>query len=486
MDLSTRAIKSTVWYVATRLWAQVLSWVVTLILARLLTPKDYGLFAMSLAVISFLELFQEFGFGVAIIQRQNISRQQLNTMFWIVFTASLAIVVVAFLGAGLAATFYREPQLIWMVRILSFIFLLNSLGMVPYNLLTKEIDFKHRSLAEGFGVVTSAGVAIILAYLSYGVWALVLGQLARAVVRNISVAIFCGWVPGFEISLSGMKGIMKFGLQVAGASGMSTLSEVANTSIIGRFLGGSDLGFYSMADGLGKSNPLHRLSTAVIQQLSFPIFSKLQHDTEQLRKYFLRITKYLAVISFPLQIGMALVAKDLIHVLLSEKWLPMVRILQIFSLGGIFLIFPLPSASVLFARGKSDVLLRFSGISGFVLVIAFFIGSQFGLNGVAVGWIIVFPALRLYLLSLSLRELDLSLRVYVGNIYSPLMATLAMTVIILLLRMVVHAHIGALGRLILDVSAGAASYFIILLLIDRGFGSDVKYITREVLSASRS
>jgi teichuronic acid exporter len=486
MELNTQVIRSTAWYVATRLWTQVLSWAVTLVLARLLSPKDYGLFAMSLAVVAFLELFQQFGFGVAIIQRPSMTKQQLNAIFWIVSTASLAVVVVAFLGAGLVATFYREPRLIWMVRILSLTFLLNSFGTVPYNLLTKEIDFKHRSLAEGFGVVTSAGVAIILAYLSYGVWALVLGHLARAAVRNASMSIFCGWIPGFEVSFSGMSGIMRFGLQIAGASGISTLSEVANTSIIGRFLGGSDLGFYSMAENLGKSNPLHNLSTAVINQLSLPIFSRLQEDAEHLRKYFLRITKYLAVISLPLQIGMALVARDLIYVLLSEKWLPIVGIFQIFSLGGVLYILPLPSAPVLTARGKSDTLLKFSGISAFVIIIAFLIGSQFGLNGVAVSWIIAFPILRLYLLSLALKELNLTKWGYVENISSPLMATVAMTVIVLLLEIAAPVPTGVLGRLILEVTVGAASYFMVLFLIDRKFSSEVKYITREVLSVSRS
>jgi O-antigen/teichoic acid export membrane protein len=441
---------------------------------------------MSLAVVAFLELFQQFGLGVAIIQRPSMTKQQLNAIFWIISTASLAIVVVAFLGAGLVATFYREPRLVWMVRILSLTFLLNSLGMVPYNLLTKEIDFKHRSLAEGFGVVGSAGVAIGFAYFGYGVWALVLGHLARAFVRNISMTIFCGWVPGFDISLSGMKGIMRFGLQIAGASGISTLSDVANTSIIGRFLGGFDLGLYSMAESLGKSNPLHNLSTAVINQLSLPIFSRLQKDVEHLRKYFLRISKYLAVISLPLQVGMALVAKDLIHVLLSDKWLPVVGIFQIFSLGGVLYILPLPSAPVLTARGKSDTLLKFSGLSAFVIIIAFLIGSQFGLNGVAVSWIIAFPILRLYLLSLALRELNLTKREYVGNISSPLMATVAMTLIVLLLRVVAPPHTGALGRLILEVTVGAALYFMVLLLIDREFGSDLKYLTRELLSVSRS
>ena len=168
-----------------------------------------------------------------------------------------------------------------------------------------------------------------------------------------------------------------------------------------------------MAEGLGKSNPLHRLSTAVINQLSLPIFSRLQHDTEQLRKYFLKITKYLAVISLPLQVGMALVAKDLIHVLLSEKWFPMAGILQIFSLGGVLSILALPSAPVLTARGKSGTVLKFSGISAFVMMIAFFIGSQVRARRGSVSWIIAYPVLRLYLLSLSLRELGLTMRAYV-------------------------------------------------------------------------
>jgi O-antigen/teichoic acid export membrane protein len=300
------------------------------------------------------------------------------------------------------------------------------------------------------------------------------------------MTIFCRWFPGLEISLSGMKGIMRFGLQIAGASGISTLSEVANTSIIGRFLGGSDLGLYSMAESLGKSNPLHRFSTAVINQLSLPIFSKLQYDTEQLRKYFLKITKYLAVISLPLQVGMALVAKDLILVLLSEKWFSMAGLLQVFSLGGILCILVLPSSPVLTARGKSGTVLKFSCISSFVMMIAFFTGSRFGLEGIGVSWIIAYPVLRLYLLALSLRELGLTMQTYVKNISSALIATVAMTFIILLLRVVAPPHTGALGRLIFEVSEGVLSYFMVLFLIDRKFSSEVKYITREVLSVSRS
>src|SRR5687768_14177820 len=140
MDLKTKAIKSTVWYVGTRVWVQALSWGVTLVLARLLSPEDYGLFAMAFTVITFMELFQEFGLGVSIIQRPNMSKFQINAIFWLLAGASILIVVFTFLGAEFASRFYEEPRLVWMIRILSLSFLFNSLGVVPYSLLTKEID----------------------------------------------------------------------------------------------------------------------------------------------------------------------------------------------------------------------------------------------------------------------------------------------------------------------------------------------------------
>lgn len=485
IDLRTRAMKSTIWYATTRLWTQALSWGVTIILARLLTPNDYGLFAMALTVITFLEMFQEFGLGVAIIQRQKLMRQQLNAIFWIVSAASLAITALAICGARIVANFYNEPRLVWMIHILSLTFLLNSFGMVPYSLLTKEIDFKKRSLAEAYGVVASAAVTLILAYLGYNVWALVFGHLVKTALRNTAMTVFCRWIPGFQTSFADMKEIMKFGLNVVGSLGISTLSEVANTSIIGRFLGGHTLGLFSMADSLGKSNPLHKLSTSILNQVSLPVFSKLQEDDERLREYFLKITKYLAVISLPMQIGMALIANDLVHVLLSEKWLPMVGLLQVFCLGGVFYVLPLPSGPVLQARGRADLGFKISAITATVMTSAFFIGAQISLSTVAALWLVSFSSLRIYLLWVSLRELDLRVRKYIKNIYPSVVGTAIMAIIILTGRIMFTSTTGPLERLILEVGMGAAVYGIVLLLIDRGVSVEIRYIVKEVFSVSR-
>src|SRR5205823_4056597 len=132
--------RSAAWYAGARVWTQGLSWAVTVLLAAWLTPVDYGLFAMALGVVTFLELFQELGMGTAIVQRRDLTSPQVNTIFWIVSSASLALVLVASLGAGPVARFYAEPRLVWMIRILSLTFLLNSLGMVSESLLMREID----------------------------------------------------------------------------------------------------------------------------------------------------------------------------------------------------------------------------------------------------------------------------------------------------------------------------------------------------------
>src|SRR5688572_19119510 len=236
MDLKTKAIKSTAWYIGTRVWIQALSWGVTLVLARLLAPEDYGIFAMAFTVITFMQLFQEFGLGVSIVQRQNLSKPQINAIFWLLFGVSIVVVALSFAGAEFAAGFYNEPRLVWMIRILSLTFLFNSLGVVSYSLLTKEIDFRGRSLAEAWGVITSSLLSLTLAYFEYGVWALVVGQLARAGVRTIAMSIFSKWVPGLEISFAEMRETIKFGLHVAGGSTLGSFSETINNAIVGRFL----------------------------------------------------------------------------------------------------------------------------------------------------------------------------------------------------------------------------------------------------------
>jgi len=479
-DLKRKAVQSTAWLASNRLVTQIISWGVTLVLARLLAPDDYGLFAMAVAVITFLELFQEFGVGAAIVQRQNLTQHQLSTVFWTTLGASSLIAGAAALGAPVAARFYHEPRLLPIIQALSVTFLVNSLGTVPFNLLTKAIDFRRRFIAEALAVVVSSGLALFVAWRGFGVWALVAGTLGRAVTLNVAALLLSRWLPRFEFAWNETKDLLRFGLRVAGGTAAQTLSNVANTAILGRLLGRQDLGYYSVADALGRSNPLHRLSTSIVTQLSLPIFSKLQDREDELRRYYIRINRYLAVIALPLQVGVAIVAVDLVTVFLSEKWLPVAPVLRLFSLGGIMSILPLASFPLLTARGQVTFAFRYQVVFAIIMVVVSYVGGRFGLLAVAGSWAVVYPLLRVIPLVRGLREVNLSLMDYLRSISAPLLAAAIMAAVLLVALRLPWMPDGSGARLTVCVAIGALSYLSALFLADRGLAFELREILQEL------
>jgi teichuronic acid exporter len=477
-DLESRVIRSTGWLAATRLGTQGVSWAATLVLARLLTPQDYGLFAMAMTMLAFLQLFQEIGLGTAIIQRQNITGEQLNAVFWIVVSTSLVITLISALGAPLVAAFYREPRLAGMARILALTFLLNALGMIPYNLLTRAIDFPRRSLAEALGVIVGVSTSLTLAYWGHGVWALVLGHLAGALIRNATLIMLCGWLPARVVSFGQVRGMLSFGLRMSAVEALGTVSTALNRTIIGRFTGSLGLGLFAMADTL--SSGVHRISTSLVNQFSLPVFSAVQEDEEVLRRSFLRLSKYLAVVAVPAQVGLTLVARDLVLALLSGKWLAMVGLLKVFCLSGIAYVLPLPVSALLTARGRAQTLLRLAWLATVLSTAAFLAGSPFGLAGIAAAWIVAYPPFRIYLLWLGLRELRITPRQYVECIGPTLVAVATMALALLIMQATFAPPSGWVS-LALSVVVGGLAYVPLIALMDKQLRVDVKtLLTRSV------
>lgn len=482
-DLRTRAIKSTAWLLSFRLGSQVLSWAVAIFIARFLTPADYGLFAMALTVVASVELLRELGLGAAIIQRQDLTAEHLNTIFWLVACVSTALFVVLWTGAEMAAAFYAEPRLVWVLRILGVTVLLNVLGFIPYSLLTKEIDFRRRAVAAMIGAVSSSLVALILAYHGYGVWALIVGQLANAAVFNVALLVAARWLPGFRLSFRKIDEILRFGLRLAAVSAIGVCSPIVNRVLVGRFLGGPALGLFTMGETLAEAP--HKISSAVIHQLSLPIFAKLQREDAELRKYFLKITKYLALATIPAQVGMALVAHDLVVVVLTERWIPVVALFQLFCVGSLFHILSLPPYPLLVARGRDRTLLRFNGVAAIVTAAAILLGAQVSLLAAGAAWLVAFVVLKIVLLRFALREVGITLRSYVDHILPSVLATIAMSVAVVAARQL-DAVDGNVLRLAFEVILGGLVYVTALLLIDRRLLPEMKGIIHDMFMTSRA
>jgi len=483
-NLRTRAIKSTAWLLTFRLGSQLLSWVVTIFVARFLTPADYGLFAMALTVVGSVELLRELGLGTAIIQRQDLTAGHLNTIFWIVALVSTALVSVLWIGAGAVATFYAEPRLVWVLRILGVTVLLNFIGFVPYSLLTKDIDFRRRSIAAMVGVISASIVTLSLAYLGYGVWALIFGQLTNAATFNVGLVLAARWVPGLRLSFRDIAGILKFGLRLSAVSAIGLVSPIANRALVGRFLGAPALGLFTMAETLAEAP--HKISSGAIHQLSLPIFAKLQREEVELRRYFLKITKYLALATFPAQVGMALVAQDLIVVLLTSRWTPMILLFQLFCVGNLFHILTLPPYPLLVARGRAGTLLKFNGAAAIATAAAILLGTQISLVAVGAAWLVALAAFKIVLLSLALREVGIAARTYLRHIVPSIIATIVMSATVLVARHVDATGSAGIQRLAFEVVLGASVYVAMLLAVDRKLVGEMKSIIHDMFISSRA
>jgi len=483
-SIRTLAMKSAAWYGATRLWGQLISWIVTLLLARLLLPQDYGLFAMALSVLTLLELLQEFGLGTALVQRQNLTREQINTVFWVVAAASLVLTAGTFLAAGAISEIYGEPALAWPLRMLSLTFLLNNLGMVPYSLLTKAINLRHRSIAEACATSTSALVALTLAWMGWGVAALVLGHLARSVVGCVLLTVFAGWWPGLSVSRGGVSSLFGFGLKMAGSHLVGAGSTALGTFIMARMLSSAAVGLYSMAESL--TDAPNRLSTAVINQISLPVFARLQDDRESLAAHFLKISKVLAIISLPTQIGLALVAPDLIPLLLSPNWSPMIVPFQILCLQSTMVLATLTCSPLLTARGRATLLFGLAVASFACFVGGVLVGSLFGLVGIALARLITTLPLRGVMLFRTLDELQLSLGTYFRALSAPFWATAAMGAAVLGVQHAAAQPTHRLELVVLSITAGALTYLVALFLLDRTLVPDLKIMLRDLRGTSNA
>ena len=478
------AVKAAAWYGATRLWAQALSWGVTIVLARLLTPGDYGLYAMALSVLLMLELLQEFGLGTAIVQRHDLTREQINGIFWFVAGTSFVLATVTFVAAPLAASFYAEPRLTWTLRILCVNFLLNSLGMVPYNLLTKEIDLRHRSLSEACGSAASAIVALVLASAGFGVWALVLGYLGRAIVLNGALTVFARWRPGLDASFRGMRSVLAFGMRVAGMHLIGNFSPTVTTFVLARLLGPASVGLYSMSQGLADAP--HRLSTSIINQISLPVFARVQADRHQLATYFFQISRTLALVALPLHAGLIVTAPDLVPALLSSKWLEMVVPFQIMCVESAVVVLTLTASPLLTAVGRVDILLQRSMLSLGAMTVAAVVGGPFGLAALTVARVVLILPLRLCILRDGLRELGVTYMAYARHLGSPLIATALMSAAVMLAHVGLLAAAGPFERLVAEVLLGGATYGLALPLLDRPLLGEVKTIARDLWSRSHA
>ncbi len=474
MNLEQQAVKSVFWVGLARTAGQILAWSVTLVLIRILSPDDYGLMGMVLAYKFFVTIFFDMSIGEAVLQKKNLSEADIYTAFWICTSFAVALYAITWFAAIAWADFFSAPELIPAVRVIGVSLLFLSIKEIPNRLMARDFEFKKRSFCEMASGVTNILISLVLALRGWGVWSLIIGEVAKDFTLMLLILVYKRWLPRFEFSFSSAGQMLKYGLPVTAHYVLDYFSSRMDVILIGRLLGQTILGYYSVALSLSRM-PVDK-GVFIIQGVVFPLFSKLQDNREDFLKYYYMVIYLISLFCFPVFLGMFAISEDIIIVVLSSKWLPSLFAFKIFCFLGILLSFKGILLVMLKARGNTKAVFMFSVYSAIFMPLSFWILSRFGLTGMAVSWISVYPFLFSYLCYHVLKDIQASLFESVKRIRHALIASCLMVMVIGLVKWTVFQNNSTLMALIVHISTGIFIYTGYFYFFSRKTYSDIKRI----------
>ncbi len=464
-DLDRPLVRGIAWTGAARWSTQAVTWAATLVIARILSPSDYGIFSLATLYLGFLSLVTEFGLGSAIVTIRNLTDLeigQLNTLS----------VLLGFTGFGLTcvaaiplARFFHTPPLAAVLAIMALGFVIASLQSVPTALLQRDLDFKYISLVDIAKSVSMTTVMLFLAFMGAGYWTLVFGSLVGAVVA--CTLTLAKRRHGFALpKRSDLKRAVGFSWQVL--VGRISWYGYSNSDffVAGRVLGDVVLGYYSLAWNLANL-PIEKMTT-LIGSVTPGIYSAAQNDKEALRRYVLKPVEAIGILIFPVMAGLAVVASDAVPVVLGPKWTSAIVPLQLLSIYAcVRSVMPL-LAQVLIATGDSRFVMWANISSLAIFPVVFWRASlNSGAVGIAAAWILVYPLNAIPIFLRARNRIQLSSISFFKALWPGLSSTMLMVGSVLLLKLAIPARMPEVLRLLVLIAAGAVVYVSTIFIVHR-------------------
>ena len=374
---SSKAASGMAWTLIERMSVQVCQFVIGIVLARLLLPSDYGTVGMLAIFMAIAQSLLDSGFNRALIQKKNRTNVDYSTVFYFNLIISLFVYVVFFCIAPYIADFYRTPILTEVSRVVFIAVIVNAFSLVQTAKLTIELNFRLQSLASVISVVSSGILGIVLAYIGYGVWALVAQGVSSAFVRTVILWIFSHWKPIFVFSIDSFKELFSFGSKLLVGDFIHTIYTNMYTLVIGRSFNSSDVGYYNRANGYAALP--YSVFSQVVNKVMFPILSEKQDDNVALLNVYNKLFRTPMFFYTPLMFGIAALAKPLICIMIGEKWLNCVSLLQILCIGLVFSPMTAINLNLLYVKGRSDLSLKLDLIKKPIGIAILFASLPFGL-----------------------------------------------------------------------------------------------------------
>lgn len=385
-SLSERSLSAVVWAVLDKLSGSVVSFVVTILLARLLSPEDFGLVAMVMIFFEFSAVFVESGFSTALIREQTISEADKSTTFIFNLIASVALYGVLFFGAPYIAAFFKQPLLTLIVRIMGISLIVNALSLVQHSVLIQQIDFKTQTIVRSVAVLVSGGVAVFLAFQGWGVWSLVARYALLDLMTTVMFWVLGRWRPTMQFSRESFRRLFGFGSKILAAAVLDKFFVHIYKLLIGKFFAATTLGFYTQAGTF--TNMVINTLFRTVQSVTYPVLAKLQDDREKLKLGYRKMLQLSSFIIVPAMTVLGVLAEPVLVTLVGEKWLPATPMLQLLCLSGVTYHLSTVNLNMLLVLGRSDLSLKLEVIKKVNIAIAIVVGLQFGIYGLIIGEVV--------------------------------------------------------------------------------------------------
>ena len=470
--LKAKALTGINWSVLSQVGRQALSFIIGVVLARLLSPREFGLLAMVTVISGFALSFMELGFGAALVQRQDAREEHLSSVFWVNVISGLVMTLLFAAAAPLVARFYGEPLLLPLTLLLATNFVIYAFSIVQRVLMVKALDFRALAVVEVGSVAVAGAVAVAMAVAGLGVWSLAANYLLATVVAT---ALFWGlgrWRPERAFEWGAVKDLLGFSSHYLGTKTLSYWTRNADNLLIGRFIGSSALGLYSKAYAV-LMLPLLNVSRTV-ERVMFPSLSTIQDDRPRVKRVFLRMARAVALVTFPVFTGMAVVAEPFVLGVFGAQWAGMIPLVQVLCVLGVAQSVIRLDGNLYLSQGRADLQFRVNLFVQGVIIAGIVAGLRWGVMGVAVGLTVASLAtayLRLHfagrLVGLSFWEL---LRALGGTFWS----AVAMALLVFGLDVALLASWSPVARLAIEVPFGVAVYAALVHAFDVGAYEEVR------------
>lgn len=451
--LKIKAMSNFVWRFSERCGAQLVTFVVTMVLARKITPEEYGLVALITVITGILQVFVDSGFGNALIQKKDADNEDFSTVFYFNVCICLILYGSLYVLSPEIARFYREPELIGAIRVLGTLILISGLKNIQQAYVSKHLMFRKFFWATIIGTICSAVLGIAMAYRGFGYWSLIAQYLSNAIIDTAILWIVVPWRPQLRFSIKKLKALFSFGWKLLISELLNTGYKNLRQLIIGKIYSPSDLAYYNKGDKL--PNLIVANMNTSINSILFPIMSECQNDRERVRAITRKSIKMCSYILWPIMMGLAVSAEEVISILFSDAWLEAAKYVRILCFSFVFHPLNYANLSALKAVGRSDLYLTLEILKKVVGLAILVFTVPRGVVAIAIGTVIEVLISTIINAYPNKKCLNYTIHEQIRDILPYMLLSMVMAALISPIK---HLQIGKIYILLVQVVLGIVVY----------------------------